>query len=91
MSAPDEDERGSIQDARTLETGGRVSQGITVGWCDANRGPQVNLKIERAYLPAPPGNMAFIIIQRDSFFYEIVHRHRVAPPNKCAMSLWEVC
>lgn len=81
---------GQIQDARLWETGGGARQGGTMGWCHVNAGPEVSLKIERADLQAPPGNMAFTVIQRDSFLYEEVHWQRVAPPNNSTMSLWKV-
>lgn len=41
---------------------------------------KVNLKRERAYLQALPGNLTFIVTQRGSFLSGIVLWQRVAPP-----------
>lgn len=79
---------GQVQDARLQETGGRTRPGSTVGWFYVNTGPEVIW--ERACFQGSPGYTAFIVIQRGSLLYEIVHWQTVAPTNNFTMSLSKV-
>lgn len=50
---------GQITEEREeVEGRARASQGITVGWCQPNPGPKIDLQRERAFPQAPPGNVA---------------------------------